>query len=221
VSDFDLVAVDIETTGFSAHDVVTVLGFDLPLGSRVFCNTDSSQTDNLESTLQKRLTRPLVCSTHNSEADLLRATTAFTDDRLRDDDALIIAYNGETWGGGFAVPFLRTRFALENIDWPFRDLPYADLLPLISDLFNTTIDGDEQADLETAYDVLCTGSLDELDPFDDSSEAATAFEAGQFEQLVRHNLSDIRRTRQLGALAQQYCSKSDFNLKSLTPTIHD
>lgn len=221
MSDLDLVAIDIETTGFGVHDVVTVLGFELPLGARVFCNTDSSETDNLEATLEDRLTRPVVCSTHDSEAELLRATTAFTDDRLRDDDALIIAYNGETWRGGFDLPFLRTRFALENVDWPFRNLPYADLLPLISDLFNTTIDGDEQADLETAYEVLCTGSLDELDPFDDSSEAVTAFQAGQFEQLVLHNLSDIGRTRQLGTLAQRYCSKSDFKLKSLTPTIHD
>lgn len=217
----DLVAVDIETTGFGAHDVVTVLGFELPFGARVFYQTDGRQTNDIEASLQDRLTRPLVCSTHDSEQELLRAVTEFTDERLRDDEALIVAYNGETWSGGFDLPFLRTRFALQGVEWPFRDLPYADLLPLVSDLFNTTVNGEDQADLETAYEVLCEGTLDELDPFEDSSEAVTAFEEGRFEALALHNLSDIARTRQLGTLTQRYCSKSDFNLKSLTPTIHD
>ena len=220
-SPLDLVAVDIETTGFGVHDVVTVLGFELPLGARVFCHTGDETVADLGTTLQSQLSRPLVCSTHDSEAELLAAVTEYADDRLLNDDALITAYNGETWSGGFDLPFLRTRYALQDVAWPFQGLPYADLLPLISDLFNTTVDGDDQADLVTAYDVLCDGSLDELDPFEDSGEAVEAFEAGRFEPLVLHNLSDIGRTRALGLLAQRYCSKSDFQLKSLTPTIHD
>jgi hypothetical protein len=220
-SPLDLVAVDIETTGFGVHDAVTVLGFELPLGARVFCHTGDETVADLGTTLQSQLSRPLVCSTHDSEAELLAAVTEYADDRLLNDDALITAYNGETWSGGFDLPFLRTRYALQDVAWPFQGLPYADLLPLISDLFNTTVDGDDQADLVTAYDVLCDGSLDELDPFEDSGEAVEAFEDGRFEPLVLHNLSDIGRTRALGVLAQRYCSKSDFQLKSLTPTIHD
>lgn len=216
----DLVALDIETSGFGVDDVVTVLGFELPMGARVFVNTGDARPD-LEATLQPQLSDPLVCSTHESEADLFTAVTEFTADRLCDDDVLIIAYNGETWSGGFDLPFLRTRFARQDIPWPFTDLPYADLLPIISDLFNTTLDGEDNADLETAYDLLCPGALDEHDPFVDSGEAVTAFENGQYEPLALHNLSDIGRTRALGLLAQRYCSKSDFQLKSLTPTIHD
>ncbi|MFC7021163.1 MULTISPECIES: hypothetical protein [Haloarcula] len=30
-------------------------------------------------------------------------------------------------------------------------------------------------------------------------------------------VADVIRTAQLGEIAQPYCSKSDFNLKSLTP----
>jgi uncharacterized protein YprB with RNaseH-like and TPR domain len=216
----DLVALDIETTGFGVDNVVTVLGFELSLGARVFVNTGDTRPD-LEATLKPQLTDPLVCSTHESEANLLTAVTEFTEDRLCDDDVLIVAYNGETWSGGFDLPFLRTRFARQDIAWPFTDLPYADLLPIISDLFNTTLDGEDNADLETAYDLLCAGELDDLDPFADSGEAVTAFENGQYEPLALHNLSDIGRTRALGLLAQRYCSKSDFQLKSLTPTIHD
>ena len=60
----------------------------------------------------------------------------------------------------------------------------------------------------------------ELDPFADSAEAVHAFEAAQFTELVLHNVADILRTRALGRLAQRYCSKSDFSVKSLT-AVHD
>jgi len=38
-----------------------------------------------------------------------------------------------------------------------------------------------------------------------------------FEPLVRHDVADIRRTRSLMQLAERYCSKSDFSMKSLDP----
>jgi hypothetical protein len=57
-----------------------------------------------------------------------------------------------------------------------------------------------------------------MDPFDDSQEAVTAFETGHFGDLVTHNVADVQRTRQLGLVAERYCSKSDFQVKSLTPT---
>jgi hypothetical protein len=38
---------------------------------------------------------------------------------------------------------------------------------------------------------------------------------------VVHNVADVLRTRELGTLAERYCSKSDFKLKSLTPTRHE
>ena len=59
-SPLDLVAIDIETTGFGVHDVVTVLGFELPLGARVFCHTGRATVEDLETKLQSQLTRPLV-----------------------------------------------------------------------------------------------------------------------------------------------------------------
>jgi len=91
-------------------------------------------------------------------------------------------------------------------------------MPLVTDRFNTTVDGDENGDLVTAYDVLCDGAHGELDPFADSKEAVTAFEDGQFTSLVLHNVADVLRTRAVGRVAERYCSKSEFKVKSLTPT---
>ena len=51
----------------------------------------------------------------------------------------------------------------------------------------------------------------------DSEEAVDAWKKEDFESLVRHNVAGIRRTRALMRLAERYCSKSDFSMKSLDP----
>jgi hypothetical protein len=57
-----------------------------------------------------------------------------------------------------------------------------------------------------------------VDPFDGSEAAVAAFENGWFAELVLHNVADVLRTQALGRVAERYCSKSDFGVKSLTPT---
>jgi len=212
------VAFDIETTGFDAVDVVTTVGFAVPMGVRVFLQTGERDASGIESAVESAVSETLVnVSTHASERELLRAVSEFVAERIR-DDMLLVAYNGERWNGGFDVPFLRTRYAQRDLAWPFVDVPYADVMPLVTDRFNTTVDGTEQGGLVKAYDVLCDGSYGDLDPFDDSAEAVAAFEDGRFTELVFHNVADVLRTRALGRVAERYCSKSEFKVKSLTPT---
>lgn len=216
--DLEFVAFDIETTGFDSRSEVTVVGFALPMGCRVFCHTDGQRAPKLEQNVQQRVDTHVDVTTHDAERDLLEAVGAFADRRLRDDDLLLVAYNGERWRAGFDLPFIRTRLSINNVQWPFSDLPYADLLPVVRDRFNTNIDGDEHNDLVGAYDVLIGDGLNDLDPFTDSEEAVGAFHDGRDVELVLHNVADILRTRALGTLTQRYCSKSDYSLKSLTPT---
>jgi hypothetical protein len=78
--------------------------------------------------------------------------------------------------------------------------------------FNTTEDT-----LTGVYDELIGTGLTGLDPFADSEEAVEAWEQGEFEPLVLHNVADIRRTRALMQLAERYCSKSHFTMRSLDP----
>ncbi len=222
MTDLELVAFDIETTGFTVEDEVTVVGFGVPLGCRVFCQTGGRPTQGLEAWVRERSGEHVVVSTHESEAELLEAVGEFARERFRDSQVLLVAYNGERWKSGFDLPFLRTRLAATDVVWPFEDVPYADLLPVVTNRFNTTVGEEETVgDLVRVYEVLCDGEYSSLDPFEDSQEAVTAFEDGRFEELVLHNVADILRTRALGRLAERYCSKSDFKLKSLTPTIHD
>ena len=212
------VAFDIETTGFDVSDEVTVIGFAVPMGVRVMAQTGGRSATDVGVVVENATETIVNVSTHPSERAVLTAVADFVEQRLHDEDVLLVAYNGERWNGGFDLPFLRTRYAKLDIAWPFEDVPYADLLPLVSDRFNTSIDGEEYGDLATAYEVLGDGNYGDHDPFDESAEAVTAFDDGRFAELVLHNVSDVLRSREIGQVAERYCAKSEFSVKSLTPT---
>ncbi len=212
------VAFDIETTGFGVDDEVTVVGFAVSMGVQVFVQTGNRPVRELQATVQEQVPVHVDVSTHEYEQGVLAAVTEFVAERFSDSDVLLVAYNGERWNGGFDVPFLRTRYAQLDMQWPFVDVPYADVMPLATDRFNTTVDGDEQHDLGSVYDLLCDGEYGDLDPFDGSDAAVPAFENGWFAELVQHNVADVLRTRALGRVAERYYSKSEFRVKSLTPT---
>lgn len=223
------VAIDLETTGFAVDDEITVVGVVLPLGCRVFCHTDRRDSPpELETELRSRVEEHIVLTTHTHERGLLEALERFTTERLIDDDYCLVAYNGERYRGGFDLPFLRTRAATHDLAWPFVDLAYADLQPMIESRFNTVVDNqsqdgqpDEITDLCGAYATLIGDGLADLDPFAESSEAVTAFADGAFVPLIMHNVADILRTQALAELIEQYCPTSDYRLKSLTPPSRD
>ncbi len=207
------VAFDIETTGFGPDDQLTVAGFDSEIGSRLFLNTDGEPCpSDLEKRLEDQTATLVTLSTHESERKLLEAVSTFVTSNLGPQDLKIAAYNGERWRGGFDLPFLRTRLAYHGVDWPFANLPYVDAMDVFQNRFNTTEDT-----LTGVYEELIGAGLNELDPFSDSAEAVDAWNQGEFESLIVHNIADIRRTRALLDLAERYCSKSDFSMKSLDP----
>lgn len=217
------VSFDIETTGFDSDARVTVLGLRLPLGCRLFCNTDDRavEASRLEATLEDRFEVTTSLSCHATEDELFEAFGEYVRRSVTPNDYMLVAYNGELYRGGFDLPFLRTRLARQNRPWPFVDVPYADLLPLFRNRFNTTAGEEAGADLPTVYKTLVGGDLVGQDPFEDSAEAVEAFERGEFEALLAHNVVDVLRTDALAGLAQRYCGKSDFKLKSLTATADD
>ncbi|MDS0284482.1 hypothetical protein [Haloarcula onubensis] len=209
------VAFDIETTGFTTTDQLTVVGFDADISSRVFLNVDErSPPDTLEARLNDRMQSPLTLSLHQHEAALLDSVTAFVESTLTQREIKLVAYNGETWKGGFDLPFLRTRLSMHDLEWPFAGLPYIDVMDVFKSRFNTT-----ENTLPAVYDELIDDGISELDPFADSAETVAAWEAGEFGSVVLHNVADIRRTRALMNLAERYCSKSDFSMKSLDPVV--
>jgi hypothetical protein len=206
------VAFDIETSGLDADAVVTVAGFSHELGHWLFLNTAGRDADKrrLVQALESDVDTPVSLEIVQDEQTLLKTLTVFVDGRLNGDSHYLTAYNGETWNGGFDLPFVRSACLRNDVAWPFDDIAYADMIEVM-ERFNT---GDTR-DLVGVYDLLVDG--ENCDPFEDSGSAVDAFEAGDWLALLRHNLADIRRTRELAELAGRFVPKSDFNMKNLAP----
>jgi hypothetical protein len=215
------IAFDIETQGLLMHNEITVAGLRFPLGALVLVNTNGRTVPGeLETRVHEQsgldVVKVNVC---DSERDLLERLRKEAEERLRGKNRMLVAFNGETWRGGFDLSFLRTRCGLNDVLWPFDDIPYADLMPLVQKRVNTTVDGEDSpteiGDLCGAYDALIGG--DHCDPYEDSSEAVSADYNGDWESLVLHNVADIDRTQQLADWMQRYVPASDFKLKNLGP----
>jgi uncharacterized protein YprB with RNaseH-like and TPR domain len=213
MADLTPVAFDIETSGLDGDAVITVAGLAHKLGEFLILNTGDRDAD------QERLTRALVPDSNgtnpdlrvtHSEQELLEALHDVAHDRLDDDRHYLTAYHGETWNGGFDLPFVRTACVTHDIEWPFPNLPYADMLDVV-DRFETN----DKSDLVGVYNELI--GKETCDPFDDSGSAVAAFENAEWEPLLCHNLADIQRTLQLAVLAGAYVPRSDFQMKNLSP----
>lgn len=213
MGDLDPVAFDIETSGLDDQAVITVAGLAHELGEILILNTGNRDAD------QDYLSRALTQHSHgemvdlrivDTEPQLLEALRRVAHKRLDDDTHYLTAYHGETWNGGFDLPFVRTACVTHDVEWPFPNLAYADMLDVM-DRFETN----DNSDLVGVYEELI--GKETCDPFDDSGSAVTAFENKEWESLLYHNLADIQRTRELAELAGQYVPQSDFRMKNLSP----
>jgi uncharacterized protein YprB with RNaseH-like and TPR domain len=212
MGDLTPVAFDIETSGLDPGAVITVAGLTLDLGSWLALNTAGREADaeRLETDLEHASGSNVRVAVYHSEVDLLRGLDAFARDHLDGDRQYLTAYNGETWRGGFDLPFVRSACVRRDVDWPFPSMAFADTMTMV-DRFYT---GDEGG-LVGVYDALVGG--EDCDPFDDSERAVAAHEDEEWVDLLRHNLADIERTRTLALLAGRYVAKSDFKMKNLSP----
>jgi uncharacterized protein YprB with RNaseH-like and TPR domain len=212
MSHLDPVAFDIETSGLDNDAEITVAGFAHSLGESLILNTAGQTADPkaLVTTLDQASAGTVQLELADDERGLLEAVATFATHQLDGDRHYLTAYNGETWNGGFDLPFCRTRFLRHDMDWPFRDVAYADMMA-ITDRFDTN----DQRDLVGVYDALIGDET--CDPFNDSAAAVDAFEAADWLPLLEHNLADIQRTRELADLAGRFVPKSDFSMKNLEP----
>ena len=206
------IAFDIETSGLDDSAVLTVVGLAHSLGEVLILNTAgrSANSEQLENALRTESVGDIDVLLADDEEALLGILHRIAHNRLDDDKHYLTAYNGETWNGGFDLPFVRTACISHDLDWPFPDMAYADVFGFI-DRFNTN---DEKGLVEVYNELI---GKESCDPFEDSRTAIDAFDAGDWEPLLLHNLADIQRTRELAIIASEYVPQSDFNMKNLSP----
>lgn len=139
----DNIAFDIETEGFAGadDDEVTVAGFFEPTEeATLFLNTQGKQVDieKVEERVANESGEAVTVIGCLEEEHLFDAVEEFVTDFDIDDERLV-AFNGETWSGGFDIPFLRTRCLRNRHSWVFNEVAYMDISKVIERRFNTTI----------------------------------------------------------------------------------
>lgn len=206
------VAFDIETTGLDPGDVISVVGLAGDGGAWLGLNTAGRDAPRsiLEQDLARTSGMGVSLTVTDDEGSLLRALGRTVDERIDGDRQYLTAFNGEVWRGGFDLPFLRRACVRRAVDWPFAGLAYADQRTVLDRIATGDTTG-----LAGTYAALIGG--DGGDPFEDSTEAVRAFEEGNWLALLRHNLADVERTRELAVLAGRYVPRSDFGMKNLAP----
>jgi len=97
------IAFDLETEGLLMNNEITVAGLRFPLGALVLLNTNGrTVSEELGKRIQERsgldTVQVQVC---DSERDLLKRLRKEAGKRIRGKNRMLVAYNGETWRGGF------------------------------------------------------------------------------------------------------------------------
>lgn len=233
------VAWDIETTGFGWSDEITVTGFWFPAcHATLVVNTGPHTVDG--NTLAESLTETSGASVRvriaDDETDLLTEMRHVLFDRFDREYNRLVAYNGESWKGGFDLPFTRTRCIRRGVEWVFEGVAFADLWEPVKKRLNTTHTAygasDSANSLTGAYAMLFdqNDSLPELldeyeghawyqdrpyDPFENSGSAAARYRRGDLLPVLEHNLADVHRTWELGELVRRYVSPKDISEKKL------
>jgi len=212
MGDLDPIAFDIETSGLDDSAVLTVAGFASTIGEVIILNTGDREANEtrLEQALSEYSSSGVDVLVTADEPELLAAVEQIATERLDADRHYLTAYNGETWNGGFDLPFLRTACISHDLDWPFPNMAYADVFEFV-DRFDTH----DEKGLVGVYDELI--GKPHCDPFTDSGSAVDTFQNAEWEPLLRHNLADIQRTLELAILAERYVPRSDFKMKNLAP----
>lgn len=134
------IAFDIETTGLSTSDQITVSGFHEGERALFMLNVDSVLTDDENEKISQQIRRELeshveevevVVEIYEDQRSLLSRMGEYAEEYLDwETPDRMVAFNGETWKGGFDLPFVRTQCILEGVDPVFEDrgVEYLDLM---------------------------------------------------------------------------------------------
>lgn len=148
VNDLKFVTFDIETTGFKAaeSDIITTIIFNENNNYYICLNTNGNDDYDSEVILNEISEASGIdnvsLAIKESEKELLNYIKSYIS-TLDKKKTIFTAFNGETYRGStdFDIPFLRTRFLMNGLSWPFTNMWYTDTYELFSqkNRFNTTV----------------------------------------------------------------------------------
>lgn len=98
--------------------------------AKIILNTNGTETEanQYEAHLETVSNADAVTVTPAAnETVLLKEMRLVIFDRFDRDYARLIAYNANSWKGGFDLPFLRTRRLTRGVEWVFDGVMFCDL----------------------------------------------------------------------------------------------
>lgn len=133
LQDADHYVFDIETTGLTADAETTLVAYIAPNGSVTVLAQDPttdtvsvSQQADLEAAFNNTVeNRSVTVRLFDTERDLLTGLRAEFD--ALPENAVLVAYNGKTYHGGFDVSHLRTRALVNGVQSPLDGQLYMDI----------------------------------------------------------------------------------------------
>ncbi|UPV72937.1 hypothetical protein M0R89_10295 [Halorussus limi] len=231
---------DLETTGFAWNAKITVSGFWFPSENgtvELVLNTSDTEidVDQYETHLENISGATVTVTPADGEAALLEVLQRVVFDRFDREYNRLTAFHGDSWKGGFDLPFLRTRCIDHGIDWVFDNVMYCDVWDPVKKRLNTTAKywgtHDDVNSLDAAHDILFGDDVPpvlaeaapdhqwyanrEYDPFASSRSASYCYERGELLPVAQHNLADLHRTWELAELVRAYIPNTDITEKKL------
>lgn len=210
--------------------------------SVILLNTKTTDTPESSSTYEDILAalHPDISATVHicaGEQELLRQQQELVFDRFDRDYNRLVAFNADSWQGGFDLPFLRTRCFRLDEPWMFSGIQFADLWEPVKKRLNTThvtkgrstdinslvgshktLFQDDHTPLDSIPDTPDTHPwyrTNPYDPFRDSGSAVYCYNNDDYLPVLKHNLADVHRTWELGELIRQYVPSKDITTKKL------
>jgi hypothetical protein len=237
-SDRNHVAWDIDTTGFGWSAEITASGFWYPGGHATLllnAGPNSVDADRLEAALADASCASVRIRVADDETELLEGMAEEMFERFNKEYDRLVAYNADSWKGGFDLPFVCTRCIQQEVDWMLDGVVFADLWEPVKKRLNTTHTAyGASSDVNTltgAHAILFEAEsrvpfLDDVDdqawyaaspydPFEDSGSAAARYREGDLLPVCLHNLADVHRTWELGELVRHYVPSKDITEKKL------
>lgn len=205
---YNFVAADIETTGFTDTDTLTTVGLEVNGEYTVFLNTAQGayQGDSVADTIRAETSLPVFISPCDSQRDLLASLRSFIEE-LDANKTVFTFYNGETWTGGFDLRFIRSVCLRTGAPFPFADYAVLDIMPIFTkhDRFNVTHTPDE-------LDVSSVFNAGELTDFADSLGID---HPGSPKYAVEEAVTNSEKFSQTAL--RDYCEENGFEIPTSNP----
>ena len=122
---------------------------------------------------------------------------------------ILVTFNGDNWSGGFDIPFLRTRYVINDmVDmYPFGGVKHIDLMPVLQKKFNTAMVKEASLDDLSAAQCKKLVQMCSIRPFTTKAENVKMLGAVDYNHvgIVEKYLNENTETKIVNKYGLKHC----------------